>query len=430
MAQEDKSLVLVRKIQGHELLPPNVSRQLEKICLQVVTKQKGLELLLSGTDTPTASAVDMVAVESEVSKSGNGFRLEARLINVKTKTLLSKVALDNIREDDLLRLFQGAIESIFLQYDWSEEKEAKEAKGAKDAKMSVPPLPAKPKKIPNTTQTTAPAEDAIDFAKRVRDLKAGVDKEIIKTAEEKKEEAAKDKDPEKNSSIAMLKGNLLVDEDLMKKINKPKVYPRQFRFAVGMDRREITSTGLVDTTTKAQMVNLRVLGHNPTSFFNGKIAWSYDLTYTKAQTATVATPAMNQLGLYATWLSTHWNLSAGIFRDASFFVNLPEPGVGLQPSSLTSVWTKIKTDIVLPFKYPIKIGASYGSVMQGQSDYKPISGASAWQGTYTHLDFSPHFLVYGCEFNVMTETLNLTTQGEIPFTFNESRLGLSIRRSL
>jgi hypothetical protein len=423
---QDKSFALLRKIQGLELLSNSLSRQLEKVSLQVIVKQKDYELLLSGSDTPSRSLINMVAVESEVVRAGNYYRIEARLIDIKTKKLLSKAARDQIREEDLLRIFQAAMEAIFIQHDQNNFKK----KETNDNKPTITNSVELKKKVANTAQLNTPDHHSLDFKKRVQDLQSGVDSKIVEVIEDKKDEAAKAKSKENNSTISILNPNQLVTEEPFEKVKSPKIYDRQHRVTIGRDSRDISSVGLVETTLKAQMLHLKASGHSPTAIFDGRTAWSYDLGYSSPQSAPVKTPLIYQVGLYGTWLGPYLNFSIGLFRDASFFVNLANPGEGLQPNAIMSSWLRAKTEITLPFKYPWKIGASFASPIQVESDYGPLATADKWQGSHLHLDMSPHYVVFGFEFNIMLERLNLTTQGDVPFTFNESRLAFSIRRSL
>lgn len=414
---QDKAYALVRSIQGIETLPPSLARQLEKVSLQVVAKQPGYELLLSGTDTPKGAVVEMVAVEPEVSRKGDSFRVEARLIDVKTKRLLARASRDHIREEDVVRLFQGAMEAIFMGHHSEGELEEKENAKPKDRP-----------KVPSTTQTNTPDEPSIDFRKRIADLKVGVDKKIVDVVETK-EEAAKKKENEA-ALMKSSKNGMALEADASKKPTNSKIYQKIHVLSLAFDSRTITSVGLLDATSKATTASVRASGHAPTSLFDGKTAYSWDFAYSMVQGIEYEVPSVYQAGLYGSWLSENWFLSIGLFRDATFFVNLPVPGEGLQASSLTSTWTRVKTEITLPFSRPWKIAASYGKPYSVESNYKPISAAEEWQGTHMHLGISPHFVLLGFETNLTFETLDLSTQGEIPFTFNESRLGLSLRRSL
>ncbi|MCM2350064.1 MAG: hypothetical protein NDI69_08575 [Bacteriovoracaceae bacterium] len=422
---DEKKLALVRRIQGLEQLPPHLSRQLQTLTLQVVTKQPDYELLLSGTDSPNASVVELVAVESEVAKQGDYYRIEARLLNLKTKKLITRAARDDIREEDLIRLFQGALESLFVPD--IEKEAAKEKPPVSPKEVSVP----RQSPPPPSMQVKQPDLPTLDFKQRVRDLQIAADKAIVKTVEQKKEQA----DSKKNSPTVSLQASRHAGitsemEVPFKKEPAPKIYPQRMVLMAGYDSRQVESDYYLITTTKAQLLTLQFAGDYPFSLMDGRIATSYELAYSRAVSAPVEVPSLYQLGLYASWLGTHWSTSLGLKRDASFFVNLPAPGEGIQSQSITTTWLNAKADLLFEMWGPWRINAMYGVPLQVETNYSPLVSAKQWQGTNIHLAITPPLNFKGWETNLSLDQINLTTQGERPFTLNESRIALSVRRSL
>lgn len=425
---DDKRLALVRKIQGTEQLPETLSRQLQSLTLQVVAKQKDYELLLSGTDTPNASLVDMVAVESEIGRDGNYYSIEARLLDIRTKKLLTKASRGSVREEDLLRLFQGALESLFIP-DPEKALKKKEIEPAQKTEN----LPRQKQKYPSTLQTNQPNLPALDFKQRVKDLKSGTDQAIAKVVEEKEQAAAVKKETKNNPStnqppttLAAMKSEAFVE----KKEPISKVYPRQHVLMVGYDSRQVDSDYYISTATKAQLLTMKASGHLPLSMFDGKIAGSYDLAYSRGLSAPVELPTIYQAGLSATWLGTFLKTSVGVLKDSSFFVNLPSPGEGIFPSSISSTWMRIRSEITLDFRGRWIVAASYGMPLMVETDYKPLSKAKEWKGTNLNVSITPPYSYKSWETALTVDQMNLTTQGDRPFTLNESRVALSIRRSL
>lgn len=427
---QDRRLALARKVQGLELMPPAIARQMERLTLQVITKQKDLDLLLSGSDTPEGSTVDMVAIESEVAQSGDGYRIETRLLDLKSKKLLAKASRDQIREEDLIRLFQGALESLFLP----EQEKEKELQSKPSTPAGViEKAPAK-KPLPSTTQVTGPDKASVDFKQRVKELKQGVDDQIIKTAEVNASiadaKAKKKSPPATAQNLITSKPVNNAAESFFKKPPPGKLYPRRLNILAGWDKREIESLALIGTRTSASMLTIKGSGHAPLSFFDGSTAISYDFAYSRPLSVPVEPPALYQVGVYASWLSTFWNISGGVYSDATFFVNVASPGQGNLPYSLTSNWMKVKSEILLDFKGAWKISASYGVPWQVDSNYQLLKDATKWSGSNLEVGLTPPLSWHEWETNLSIQQINLTTQGVLPFTLNELRTALSVRRSL
>lgn len=425
----------MRRIQGIESLPDSLSRQLQTTSLQVVSRQKEYELLLSGTDTPNASIIDMVAVESEVAReSNNGYRLEVRLLDLRSKKLLTRASRENVREEDLVRIFQGAIESLFIpDPDKIKESEKKPAPPPKQT-VANPPRPENQPPVP--VQLNQPDRPTLDFRQRVRDLKLGTDSAIVKSVEEKKAaEAAESQSKKPTPAVAQqtaVSAPNMTSEKEMKFGPDPafKAYPNQHVLMAGYDSRQVETTSYIGTTTKAQLLTLKAYGHRPFNLLDGKIAGSYDIAYSRAISSPVDLPSIYQFGLYGTFLSEHWNTSLGLQRDSTFFVNIAAPGAGMASQSIASTLLKLKAEINFDLKGRWVIGGHYGLPMMVESDYSPLKDAKKWQGSQMGFSLTPPLSLMGWESSLNIDQLNLTSQGERSFALNESRFALSIRRSL
>jgi hypothetical protein len=426
---QSKAFALIRKIQGVEELPSNVSRQLEKLTLQVVAKQPDYELLLSGNDTPTGSVVDMVAVESEVGRTKDQYRIETRLLDLKTKKLIRKASRDNIREEDLIRLFQGALESLFI----ADEKNPKAQEQKPETK--VPPIvPPNQQPKTTTTQTNAPDNKSLDFRQRVLALQAGVDGEIAKTLEEKEQaqagatkEAPKEQSPVMNVAAT---ANASVAEVPFKKPVFGKNYEKKHTLFFGYDTRQNESAYRIATSTKASLLTLKAQGHFPTSFLDGKTAYSYDFAYSKIMSSPLPFAAPYQLGVYGTLLTDSYIGSFGLLRDSSFFANVSSPGAGLTAQNITATWFRLKNEFRFDVKGLWKIGINYGMPFQVETNYSPLKSAKKWSGNSMQFVITPPMAIKEWESALTFEKLVLSTQGDEQFTLNETRFGFYVRRSL
>jgi len=426
---EGKPFALIRKIQGKEELPSNLSRQLETLTLQVVAKQPDYELLLSGGDTPSGSVVDMVAIESEVGRTKDQYRIETRLLDLKSKKLIRKASRDNIREEDLVRLFQGALESLFIP----DEKTPKTQEQKPD--MNAPPvIPPNQEKKPITTQTNSPDDKTLDFRQRVLALQAGVDKEIAKTVEEKEQaEAAATKETPKENAPAMkasLPASASVAQIPFKKPDFAKTYEKRHTLYLGYDTRQNEASYAIATSTKVSLLTFKAQGHIPTSFLDGKTAFSYDVGFSKILSAPLPYASPYQIGAYGTYLGSNYIGSFGLLRDTTFFANLPGAGEGVKEQSLVGTWFKLKNEFLFDVKGPWKIGVNYGIPFMVETTFAPVKSAKKWSGNSMQFVITPPLSIKGWESALTFEKLLLTSSGEQKFTLNESRFALLVRRSL
>lgn len=424
-----KKLALVRKIQGTEQLPPNLARQLQTTSLQVVSRQPDYEVLLSGADAPEDSVVSLFAIESEVGRSNNGYRIEARLIDVRTKKVMTKALREDVRLEDLSRLFRGALESLFIP----DEKKSSNNQNPQDPveKSENLSLLQKQKKLQNKNNQANSKE--IDFKKRIQDLQMEADVAIVEKTQEKANgtSTAVQNKPQENSPAK--EGTAIISTAKNPAEDKPisrKNYPLRYEVGGGYDSRQVESTYLVGTLTKIQLLTVRGSGDYPISYFSGKMAVSGDLAFSRAFASPVALPTIYQIGLYGTFLQPRWKISLGFQRDASFFVNLPEPGAGLQSQSLVTTWIKIKSAFILKFNAPWRFDVSYGTAGMVETNYKPLSNAKNWQGTNVGIAVTPPYSYKNWKSNIAFERINMTSEGDRSFTLNDSRIALSVRRSL
>jgi len=420
-----KTMAMIRKIQGLELLDPSVARELERLTIRVVVTQRDYELMI-GNDDSQASNFDLVAIESDVSKVDGHYKFENRLKDVKSQKILTKAGFDNVREEDLIRMFKGGLESLFLPEP--EKVRPSKAPPIPPPKAPLAPPGSKPKKVPTTTQLNQPDNYSLDFKKRVMDLQFGVDKQIEKTAEAKKEEENKKNEEAKNQTLSPANApreNVIAMEEPSPPKPSPS-YPSEHQIALGFENRTASTIHNVDTTSKFELLALRANGHFPFSFLKGRLAYSYDLLYGKVTSFPYQVSSPYQAGLFATWMGDNFRLSGGFTRESMFFVNLPTPGEGLIASELLINWLRIKAQTEV---YNWKLTGIYGTPFSAQTDYSTLKDAKSWGGSFIHIDVSLPWLVKSWETNIMMEKIGLTTQGETTFTHNETRLALSARRS-
>jgi hypothetical protein len=427
-ALAQKTPAMIRKIQGLDKLDPSTARELERLTIKSVVSRKDLELIIGNSDLPQGSEIEMVAIESDISRQGDRYSFENRLVDVRSKNLLMKSGFQDVRGEDLIRLFKAGLEALFLPNPnpiLDEESLSKPLE--QKPKIESKPMVQPKKKKATTTQISQPDNYSLDFKKRVMDLQSGVDKQIVKAVDNIKE-ASKKEGPGQNPTMQPSHGgeeNKLVQDGPDGKKNSQS-YPREHRLALGYETRDSSTVHNVDTSTKVSLITVRAGGHLPFGFWSGKLAYSYDLMLGRVMSFPYEVSSPYQLGLSATYMGEKSRFSAGLLQESLFFVNLPTPGEGLRGAQVVINWMRVRAETEV---FGWKLTGLYGVPISTQTNYSALKDSGNWGGNLLHLDLSLPWLVKSWETNIMMERLSLTAQGETPFTHDESRLALSARRS-
>jgi len=228
----------------------------------------------------------------------------------------------------------------------------------------------------------------------------------------------------------MLPANASVAEVPFKKPDLGKSYERRHTLFLGYDTRQNESSYFIATSTKVSLLTLKAQGHIPTSFLDGKTAYSYDVAFSKILSAPLPYSSPYQIGAYATYLGSNYIGSLGLLRDTTFFANLPGAGEGVKEQTLTATWFRLKNEFLFDVKGPWKVGINYGIPFQVETSYSPVKSAKKWTGNSMQFVITPPLAVKGWESAVTFEKLLLTSTGEQKFTLNESRFAVLVRRSL
>jgi hypothetical protein len=432
-AHAEAAFALIRPIKGSELIPPHVLRQLQRTSLQVAAKQKGLQLLLSGEDPPTGSTIDVLSIESEITKGENGsFNIVTRLVDLKAKKIVNTNKRENIPEEYLMRLYQGAIESLFIPVD---EKPG-EDKIRDPKELLKPPTPTvKDSVLPTTTQTRKQNESEIDFKKRLKDLQGEVDaKMAMAKAANLAAKANENKVAVKTNASNMggieKTGGVSTTEEKFPPPAPNGRMSKRYSIDFGYEKRTLSSTDLVITQASAELLTLKGKMHSPFLFQSGWLAYTLEGAVGKPVSTPAEIPTPYELGAGLTLLGPSSFLSFGVVRDSAFFFNLPVPGGGLQTSQIDTNWLKASGDVTFNFKYPFGFFAAVGTPMGVKSNYGVLKEAGSWSGTFFQAAFRFTALVKNLDSSIMYERSTLSTEGVRPFTLNETRLSLLLRYSL
>lgn len=417
-SQSDVQYALIRDVRGLEVVPDQMKDRLRKLSMQVVLKQPGFQVLLSAEEIPSSSTVEIFAIESDIVKENDRYQIESKLLDLKKKTLVRKATVKNIRESDLLRLFQASIEAIFKPKKEVETEKVPEEKKEVTKKTTPPPA----------TVITSAKPNAIDFKERINSIKIDVDRQVVKAAEAKKEEP-KDELQKKNPNLNPQdrSSSNMVAAELPSPEKKPESYKGKSSYDLmfGWDKRVLLSDYFISTRTNTEMFTIKLSSHTTTRFFSERLAWSWDGAFTKLISGKIDPPNLYQAGLYLTWLDNWGYLSLGGMRDRSFYSNLSSPGQGLQLFTLDSDWILAKGQIRIPFLKDLKIHFAHGTLLQVTSGMSQAQ----WSGNLFRAGIIPPRLVSNWDLNIMIEKIELSNQGVVPFTSEDSRMALFIQRS-
>ncbi len=438
VSAQEVRLAVIKQIGGIELLNQVLMRQIETSTLRVVSQQPGIELLLSGSSgAPDMTNIDAVAVEGEILKGSAGYRVEARLIDLKTKKLIGKASVDRIREEDLLRIYEGALQLAFEPFTKSRKQKKMPTPELKNFSPAKQPLSSK--NLPSTLQVAAPDETAIDFRELVRGLKSSVDKGVAKVSADRiaeKSKQANESEVQSKSLAESRSGESSLTAGTSRS-ELPKLMPeatkaghlQRHRLSLGYNTREIFSSFYVDSTVTASFLNLRADGRIPL-LLKGRLGASYDLAVNRSMAVPAELPTLWHAGGFLSYLGDYVVIDGGFLRDTNFFMNLPAPGEGIVPKTI--VTTHLLGRIELNFRLlgPWRIEGFYGVPMSVETNFSPLKKSTSWSGSYTRMAVTPPVSFLGIETNFAIERIALNSQGDNLFKLTDSRFAFSLQRSL
>jgi len=416
--------LLVRKIQGIEQLSPILHRQLQRTSLQILTKQSGYDLLISAQDLPESSVTPVFAVESQINKEGSRYSVEARLLDIKSKKIVTKAVRTEIREEDLVRLYQAALESLFIP-----DKIPDNIPPEKDP-LENRPLPPKNKK--QAVFINPPRKDAIDLQRIIRSLKIDADKAISEVKDANKNDAA-EKDPPpapvrvNPSILSSAKQSSL--KNLDPDSNKSKSYANRHNIQAGFQSRKVTSDALINTTTSIQALTLNGVGHLPLSYFNGKIAIAYDVNLSSAVSSDVEVPMLYSIAPGISWLSSKGSLGLFYAYESNFFSNVESPGQGLDTYSINPTHLKLRADFNFKAYINWNTVLAYTHTLSASSDFIPLKKVSSWSGAGFFFQVTPDYNYKNWKASLSFEQSTLQSQGDGLFSLNDTRFSISLGQS-
>lgn len=428
-AASDKRFALVRSIQGTEFLSPGLAKEMRTVSLRVLGNQKGYHLLLAGDDPPIESNVNIFSIESEVGKDGKNYFIETRLVDLKKKSTVTKAMRKDVREEDLLRLFKAAIESLFIDDPVLNKEKTPALPVVKENENSVsvrlPP-------VRNTLTTQGPNSSALDFRKRILEMKGEADVGIRIAKEEAKKEndITHNKAQIKSSDLINQSNHLVSEKESLQDIAAQKTFKSLPSYIhLGYEAKNVDTNYLLSTTTRVQLLNINFQGNYP---FKTRLplALTYNASYSRPISAPIALPSLYSADVRGAWVGNTWNTTIGVSYETSFFSNISTPGEGLISYDLNMAWANIGSEFRLNFKRPWLVGLDLGIPIYASTSHPLLKKQTQWSGLKYQVSAVPPLSYKGWTSKLSLEQKQISSPGDLSFTQNEFRFGLFARRSI
>jgi hypothetical protein len=401
--------ILIRPFKGQSSLNPSLSSAIKRTILKKIAEMPGYTLVLSSDAPPTASLVETVALEGEIIKEKDFYRIELLLLDLKKQSLIHAVKKSDVREEDLVRMIQAAIEALFLPV----EKKSKPKSGEKTSSTDD-----------FNNQVNVANQNALDFKSRIKGLMSDADQALVKKAEAKSavDESAdktntKNNSSPNNSKVVSTREN----DNLFNKMKFLKIIKDHSVTAL-FEKKSILTKSLIETTSESSYFRLMARGHvwRNSSY---KYSLNYQFDYAKAVAAEVPSPNLISYGFMGRTNFELAEVGAGVSKETELFYNIQDQGTGLESGTTSINWVNLSA------------AKKWGSDKKGwfiQGQYKhPLSSQSAWktlssvtqvQGKAFQIEISPPLVVKGVNFRIIYQKTDLKFQGDIPFTISENRI--------
>ncbi len=112
--KDDIKFIMIRQFKGQDQLGQSLSSALNKTVMKYLASLKGYELLLNSSTPPEQTTLNIFAVEGIVARENNTLNFTLDLFDIKKKVIVRTVKKTEIREEDFIRLIQGALEALFI----------------------------------------------------------------------------------------------------------------------------------------------------------------------------------------------------------------------------------------------------------------------------------------------------------------------------
>jgi len=404
LADEAKQ-ILIRSFKGQENLNPSINSAIKRTILKKIAELPGYQLVLSSEAPPVASVNQAFALEGIIFEEKNFYRIELSLLDLKKQSVVNAIKKSDVREEDLVRMIQGAIEALFLPLEKTKKKVTNSSE---------------PEDFNRVTNVANP--NAVNFKERIQGLMSDADTAITKKASDNQADLSKEN--QSNSSGSNASGELIstIDhEGLFNKKNLLKIL-KYHSLAALFEKKSIETDSLVNTASESTYFRMMARGHLwRNQSYRYSVNYSFD--FSKALDAKVTSPNLISYGLMGVAEFETLSMGLGSSQENELFYNIQSPGSGLAAGTLSVMWLNfmLKKKLGGESKHWLFSG-QYKHPLSSKSQWQTISSISGIEGQGFQVEISPPLVVKGVNFRIIYQRTNLKLQGDFPFTLSENRI--------
>lgn len=408
----DSKYIMVRHLKGHAQLDKSLSSSLNRTILKFLASLPEYQLMMNPNSPPEKTTLNIFAVDGDITKEGTHFNFSLNLLDLKKQVVINSVSHRKIREEDLIRIIQGGLEALFEKVPAEDSPKAKQKKEDLDKEIQ-------------SVFTNPANEKVVDFKDRIKGLQSEADAAIMmKTKENGNSSEEVSKNDQSSSETSGLFSNQSEDsiEAKVSLLEKLKKVFRSHSVEALFERRTIRTISYIETNSEMSLMQLKLFGHLWT---NPSKEWgvNYGLANTIPVVSEVSAPSLLTAQISGAFEKPNFSASLGLRREDLVFFNIPDPGGGLQGASIQTNQAFIALTMT-PDRFDRKwtIGASYSSLLSGQSGWLSLNNAKSFTGQSYSLELIPPYVVYGCKFRIIVSNTTTNAQGAVPFKLNETRI--------
>ncbi len=413
----EKKFILIRQFKGQEQLSRSLSGSLNKTVLKYLASLPGYELLLNNSSPPEQTLMNIYAVEGIVQRDGNFLRFTIDLLDIKKKILIKTIKKSEIREEDFIRLVQGALEALFITLKNENDS---------DKKIKKVNLDYESDKNQTSVVTTPPNDTAIDFKQRIKGLQEGADTAIAKGQQE--DSSSDDSQSQNNTANSSESGSFLsstdVDQDIKRDKTIGRVIKRDFNLEVFYENRNINTKSYIQTISDLNIIHLQSTGtlwHNEVKNFFLKA----NLGLGKPLASELPAPNLFNFGVLSSYHARSLSLGVGIKKEDVLFFNISEPGGGLKSGTIQATWAQAFIEINPIIKNKNwNIKTQYLSSIASSSGWKPLMNAKSFQGNSISVNIGIPYLFYGLTPRILYQSTSLSGKGDTTLSVSDKRIAV------
>lgn len=414
--KEDIKFIMIRQFKGQDQLGRSLSSALNKTVMKYLASLKGYELLLNSSSPPEQTTMNIFAVEGLVARENNSLNFTLDLFDIKKKVIVRTVKKTEIREEDFIRLIQGALEALFIPLKEQESESKIQKKVTQDEKdINEPPI------ITNMANSSA-----IDFKQRIKGLQEGADQAITKkqTSNSESDETKSENKVSSNSSSGNLFSKSEIEFNQKSEKTTSRVIKRDFNLELYYEKRSIDTTSYIQTISQLNILHLQT-NANVWHDENKLLYLKFLVGAGKPLASELPAPNLFNLGIQTAVHFSGNSIALGIKREDLLFFNIDEPGAGLKSGTIQANWAQILFDYNLNFKNQNwNIKAQYLSSISSSSGWKTLSKSKSFQGNSIRLEIGSPFKFSGFSPKLLYQQTEMVGKASTSLSMKDTRIAL------